>query len=231
MLRWSIATLLALVAAPSQAAVQLGSSWLFLSAVSDNEDFEPGLTSIDRSFGFSDIGGCEDEEDGPCGGYETGRLQLKLANNSVNYAASIQQSQAISFNDPDTMIEVYAVFRAGREMRFSIVESRLVTVSRCVGTCLSTLKSLTEQTRLNDGSWQLSVNLATSSSVHEASQIVSHGFRMAVAEVPEPDNWALMIAGFGLVGAAGRHQRRGTARAAVCHRQLRQQPLSAPAPR
>ena len=195
-------------ATPLQAAVRLDQSALYFSTTGGVEDSMPGLGTVTRVFGFSDIGGCEDEQEGPCGGYENGRFRLTLADGGMDYAASIFQSQSISFNDPDTMIDVYAVFRAARPMRTSLVEQRLVNVLRCAGGCPSTLQSRIEQTRLGDGSWELTVNLATYAAVHEAAQTVDHRFRLAVAEVPEPGSWAMLIAGFGLVGAAARYRRR-----------------------
>ena len=202
--------LLALVAAPSHAAVQLQASWLLLQTINDFDDYEPGLGTVTRNFSVSDIGGCEgaDEAGEPnCGAFENGSFSLTLTNNLLDYAATIQQDHAIVGNMPDTLISIAAVFRANRRMRFSAIESRDVEVFRCGGSCPSSLQSSFGQAQLGDGSWEAFVNLSSAAAVFEAAQHFDHSFRIAVAEVPEPEHWMLMVVGFGIVGIAARRRR------------------------
>lgn len=215
MLRWTLAAMLAVVATPSQALVRLETSFASFDAASVGyEEFEPGLGTSGRGVGFSDIGGCEgaDENGERCGAYESSGFALTLTNNSLNYAASLSQDHASAFTDLSTAFYVSAMFRADREMRLRTRETRSVIIPLCDGSCTNGIGSGIWQTQDGDGSWVVFVDMGTSAATREGIQQVSHNYSLSLAEVPEPDAWALMIAGFGLVGAAQRRQRAGTAR-------------------
>lgn len=200
--------LLGIAAAPASAAVVLQSAYVDFSTVLDFESFEPGVGTINRSFGFSDIGGCEgaDESGENCGGSENSSFSLTLTNGSLNYAAQISQNHAMTFFLPDTSIDVFAEFRSDRQMRFGVTEHRQVDIIPCGGYCPNSLTSSFGQTQQGDGSWIGFVSVSTSAAVREAVQHVDHRLMVKVSEVPEPGSWMLMIAGFGLAGAALRRQ-------------------------
>ena len=196
-----------IVAAPARAAVQLFDSRLSYQSVGASDEFAPGVGTVNRAFGFSDIGGCEDEGEGPCGGYEIGRTRVTLTGGSFDYRTTIQQSHVETFIYPDTFVEVYGEFRAARQMRVSIRELRDSMVFRCAGSCPRIMASGFDQYQLGNGTWGFTFWVSTSATVREASHLVDHRFVLKVAEIPEPASWAMLIAGFGLVGAAARVRR------------------------
>jgi hypothetical protein len=210
MLRWIVAGSLALIAAPSQAAVRLEEASAYYQTVFSGEDIVPGLGTFSRNFGFTDIGGCEgsDVSGEPCGSGESGSWSVTLTNSGLTYAAAFSQQDASVTYDPDTYINLYAIFRADRQMRIKTRETRIADVSRCERTCSNFFASFRRQDQLPDGSWQVVVSFITAATTSEAAQSIDHRIAMTFAEVPEPHNWVLMIAGFGLVGAAARQARR-----------------------
>jgi hypothetical protein len=201
------AVLLVFVALPANAAVTLDTSWLTLQTQFDFVDQEPGLGALSYNFGYDNIGGCEGET-GECGGYEDGQLMLQLTNNGFDYSVSMFQSHAITNFPPDTFVDFFGSYRAGREMRFQVVETRSAVVTRCDISCLNGFGFSVNQMQLGPNSWQLDVGVGTSGSVYFAAQQIDHSVRFQVSEVPEPASWAMLIAGFGLVGAAARRGRR-----------------------
>jgi hypothetical protein len=205
------AVLLGLVALPANAAVTLDTSWLTLQTQFDLVDQEPGLSSLSYSFGYNNIGGCENVV-GECGDYEDGQLELQLTNSGFDYSVSMFQSNAITDLPPNTFVDFVGSYRAGREMRFRIVETRSAVVTRCNVSCLNSFGFTVNQMQLGPNSWQLDVNVGTSGSVLSAAQQIDHRVQFQVSEVPEPASWALLIAGFGLVGAAARRGRRDQTR-------------------
>lgn len=199
------ATLLGLAAMPAQAAVTLDTSWLYLQTRDDYLDVEPGIGTLTHDFSTNDYGGCEFEE-GECGAYETGRLVLQLTNTGFDYSASTRQNHALFPEPPNTFIDFFGSYRAGREMRFQIVETRSAVVTRCDVSCLSSFGFTVSQVQLGADSWQLDVSAGTAASVREAAQRIDHMIRFQVSEVPEPASWAMLIAGFGMVGAMARRR-------------------------
>lgn len=210
MLRWTLAALLAAAATPSYALVQFDSAFAFFSAPSwGSEDFEPGLGTTSRSISSSDIGGCEgaDETGERCGAYENSVFTLTLTNNSFAYDAGIRQQQDIVNTTPSTDYYVYAVFRADREMRLNPQELRSISIPYCNGICSNNLGSNVFQYQEGDGSWRAVVEVGTSATTRNAFQEIGHSLNLTIAEVPEPGAWAMLITGFGLVGATQRRRR------------------------
>ncbi len=196
---------------PAHAAVTLDTSWLTLQTQLDFVDQAPGLGALSYYFGYNNIGGCENVV-GECGDYENGQLVLQLTNSGFDYSVSMFQSNAITSLPPNTFVDFSGSYRAGREMRFQVVETRSAVVTRCDISCLNSFGFNVNQVQLGANSWQLDVSVGTSGSVDFAAQQIDHRVQFQVSEVPEPASWAMLIAGFGLVGAAARHNRRDQTR-------------------
>lgn len=208
--RLGLAAGLAVLASPSVAAPQLESAYAYFATVRDFDEFEPGLGFTSRSSSYSDIGGCEGNDEtggGRCGGYENSSWTLTLTDNSLNYAASLRQNQALAGMAPNTQIQISTVFGADREMRLKEREVRSVHTAFCGG-CSNNLWSNVTQFQGPDGRWHVTVDLLTSAATTEAIQQIDHSFALTLTEVPEPQGWMMMAAGFGLLGFASRYRRR-----------------------
>ena len=210
MSRWILAATLALAAAPSQGMVRFDSGFAsFSTGNGDFEEFAPGLGATGRSYGVSDIGGCEgaDETGERCGAYEGSGFGLTLGNASFVYTADLSQNHAMASATLQTDVFAQAYFRADRQMVFRVDEVRGYESSLCGGGCGHSFNSTFQQSQDVDGSWLAYVDVYTAAATREGIQRLSHQFSVSVTEVPEPDSWALLIAGFGLVGAAQRRRR------------------------
>lgn len=209
MLRWALAVVLALAATPSRALVQFEWAEVYFGAVQFGGYFQPGLGTSGDSVSYSDIGGCEgaDETGERCGGYENSSWSLNLADDGLVYSASLNQQHDIVPRRLDTQIAVIANFRADREMRLRPRENTDSYVACDGGACSSRAWSNLGQYQLDDGSWFAEVLLETGAATADGMQRLNHGFTMRISEVPEPHGWAMLIAGFGLIGAAQRRRR------------------------
>jgi hypothetical protein len=215
MSRWIVAASLVLAAAPTQAAVRFDSGFAtFGTGNGDYEEFAPGLGATGRSYGISDIGGCEgaDETGERCGAFEGSGFGLTLGDASFVYTADLSQNHATASANLQTDIFAQAYFRADRQMVFRVDEVRGYETSLCGGGCSHGFSANFFQNQEIDGSWLAYVDVSTAAATREGIQRLGHQFSASLTEVPEPDSWALLIAGFGLVGAAQR-RRRSTSRA------------------
>ncbi len=211
MLRWMIAAVFALAATPSQALVSLEFAEGSYDAATEGSDYIAlGLGTGGYGFGFSDYGGCEGADEAGisrCGAYEGSGFSMTLTDNSFDYMAGLGQNQALVGPALSTSFYVYATFRANREMRLRPIESRSFDVSICDGSCTRGFASSLSQAQQEDGSWLAIVEAGTSATTSEGAQSVNHRFSATLAEVPEPQAWAFLIAGFGLVGTVQRRRR------------------------
>jgi hypothetical protein len=211
MLRWTLAALFALAATPSQALVRFEFAEAEYNAAVEGSDYIAlGLGTGGYGFGFSDYGGCEGADEAGisrCGSYEGSGFSVTLSDNSFAYTAGLGQNQALVGPALSTSFSVYAIFRADREMRLRPTELRDFSVSVCDGSCTRGFGSGLSQAQQADGSWLAVVEAGTSAATNEGAQSVNHSFSVTLAEVPEPQAWAMLIAGFGLVGAVQRRRR------------------------
>lgn len=219
-MRFLSAAFVLFAATPSQALIRFDSAAAFFSAPSyGSEDFFPGLGSTGRSIDISNIGGCEgaDETGERCGAYETSGFTLVLGTASFAYTAGLRQDHASPTSELSTDIAVSAMFRADREMYLRPRELRSLSSPFC-GSCSNSFTSNIRQVEQSDGSWLATIEVGTSAATREGVQRLSHQLNVDLAEVPEPQSWAMMIMGFGLVGAMQRrrHQfRQGGARGRI----------------
>jgi hypothetical protein len=209
MLRLPLAAVVLLAATPSQALVRLDVATAFFNAPEHgSEDFAPGLGTIGRSLSIDDIGGCEgsDETGERCGAYENSSFTLTLTESGFAYTTGLRQDHAIASTDLATDIYVVAAFRADREMYLRPHELRSLNLPFCLS-CSHSFWSNIWQEQDSDGSWLAFIEVGTSAATYEGIQQVGHQLTVNLAEVPEPQAWAMLIAGFGLVGAAQRRRR------------------------
>lgn len=129
---------------------------------------------------------------------------MSLLENSLSYVHTAFQGS----DDGASAREGYvleAVFRSLRPLKIASHETRAITSVIC-GDCVS---HITASTSLwtDAGMYFASVLIVGDAFVANGDQRIDHRFTARVAEVPEPSTWALLIAGFGIVGAALRATR------------------------
>jgi hypothetical protein len=128
----------------------------------------------------------------PSGSYLTDKLAVETGLPFVNFSADFTKARGFSTIDPN-----------GRELRYGLGDGILTAIGGIGAPIFSTGATL----RID---WYLagpSVNQLSNNTTFQATLVAAP---LAGGAVPESSTWAMMIVGFGLVGASSRYRRRAT---------------------
>jgi hypothetical protein len=170
----------------------------------------PGTQS--GSFGLSDYSACDGNEEGciglPYGGrYANGSWSVTINGNGLTHRFDLFQGSDIGgplFND--YLLELN--FIADRPVRMGLSGKDGVTTEQPCGACGHIFNVSSSAYARDDGRWDVNFSAFMQGTVPVGGQRLFQESQLRIAEVPEPASWALLIAGFGLVGAATRRQQR-----------------------
>jgi hypothetical protein len=99
-------------------------------------------------------------------------------------------------------------FIADRPMRMVLIGDDGVTTEQPCDACGHIFNVSSSAFPRDDGRWDVNFSAFMQGTVPVGGQRLFQESQLRITEVPEPASWALLIAGYGLVGAATRRQQR-----------------------
>jgi hypothetical protein len=163
-------------------------------------------------FSFNDYSACDGQEEDclslPYGGrYANGGYAISITSNSLSFQFDLWQGTDIGGPlGHDILLEAFFIsdvpvrlYSAGRG-QFRL-ENGCTACTRSIG-----LGEAAAELR-PDGRWGINFFLFSQANASNGGQRLVQEGRLKITEVPEPASWAMLIAGFGLVGAALRRRR------------------------
>lgn len=171
-----------------------------------------GVGAQSDSFSFSDYSACDHNEEfcltQPYGGrYANGSYAISITGNSLNYRFDLWQGTDIggplgndflleAFFISDTPVRLFTAGRSGFRLE-----------NGCGG-CGRVFDIASASSDLRpDGRWDVGFFAFMQGNANNGGQRLVQEGRLKIAAVPEPSSWAMLIAGFGLIGGMQRRRR------------------------
>jgi hypothetical protein len=162
-------------------------------------------------FNFSDYSACDGQEEFcltlPYGGrYANGGYSISITGNSLSYRFDLWQGSDIG--GPlanDYLLEAF--FISDTPVRLRSAGRASFSLANGCGGCGHVFDIGGASADLRpDGRWDIGFTAFLQGNSNNGGQRLVQEGRLKIAAVPEPASWALLIVGFGLVGAAARRQ-------------------------
>ena len=165
-----------------------------------------------NSFNFADFSACDQNEafcqTQPYGGrYANGGYSISITNSTLSYRFDLWQGTDVG-GPLENQFELLAFFISDRPVRTTVTGSSSVTLENGCTSCTRSFglgQASTE--RRPDGRWDVVFLASMFAGASNGGQRLQQQGSLSISAVPEPASWAMLIAGFGLVGAAQRRRR------------------------
>ncbi|WP_310497785.1 PEPxxWA-CTERM sorting domain-containing protein [Sandarakinorhabdus sp.] len=198
-----------MVAAPATAAIRLERAYVDIIGTGAGDGGEYGLGSYGGGFSYYDYSPCDHHEEEcqglPVGGSRaSGGWSARFLDNGASHEFGL--SQGVDIGRPvenDMLIEVS--WLADREVRLKLRGGSQISNAGCDG-CGHVLDFGAGAYALDEGGWRISYFGFVQGRVGYGIQSMSQGYALQISEVPEPAQWMLLLAGFGLAGAVMRRR-------------------------
>jgi hypothetical protein len=203
----------AAVAQPATAAVQLvRANMQFYDIIAGPAFPSPlGLGVSSDSFGYYDYSACDGDESRceglPYGGRRaSGSWTVDLADNGFDHRFQLFHGTDIG-GPLQNEFFLEAFFISDRPVRISITGASGFTDFGCFVGCSRYSDFGGGSLQLDDGRWETTISALMGAAVLVGGYEMFQEGRVQLTEVPEPESWAMLIAGFGLIGAVSRRRR------------------------
>ena len=163
------------------------------------------------SFGFSDYSACDGNEEfcltQPYGGrYANGGYSISITGNSLNYRFDLWQGTDIG--GPlanDFLLEAF--FISDTPVRLRTAGSSSFSLENGCGDCSRVFDVASAYSDLRpDGRWDIGFSAFMQGNASNGGQRLVQEGRLKIAAVPESASWAMLITGFGMIGAVARRR-------------------------
>jgi hypothetical protein len=197
-------------AAAAPAAIRLESAFIDVLGDGAGGGSDLGIGGYGDSFNFYDYSACDHHEEECMGLPYAGRRAngswgVTLADNGISHRFDLFQGSDIG-GPLGHEFFLEARFIADRAVRLRQRTGSGYSDFGCQG-CYHYKDAAAFASQLPDGRWEIGFSAIMGAGLAAGGQSLWLDYALQISEVPETASWALLIAGFGLVGAAQRRRR------------------------